>query len=421
MPGRAVQIIALLRPHGLQIALLGLIFLLFAGSAIGLLDFALRPGGGIALRTDMFRAPGGGLQLPAIAGSAEFLTLAITGLLLCVVLPLLPPIAAALTTVAATVPFLALGMSTSRGAAPLPMEFSILTIGVIFSVNVLIGYFKETRAKYQILIVFGQFVPPHVVEEIAKHPDDLNLDGEARRLTVFFCDLQNFSGVAEQLNPKQLTLLLNEYFTEMTDVLFRYGATIDKYIGDSIMAFWGAPLAQPDHARRAILASFEMHRGIKRLAQDFVRRGWPGPNMGIGINTGMMNVGNMGSRYRISYTVVGDSVNLASRLETLTRVYHVPTIVSEFTREDCTDIAFRTLDVVQVRGKHNRTRIYEPLCEKRELGDTMKSRLAVHERAMEHLFAEQWAEAGRLFQDLHDADPADPLYPVLLKKVEEGN
>jgi adenylate cyclase len=421
MPGRGVQTLSLLRPHALRIAALVFVFLLFAGSAIGLLDFALRPGGGISLRTDMFLSAGGGLQLPPVAHSAEFLLLAFTGLLLCAGLPLLPPIAAALVTAAAALPFLLLGLSAARGAAPLPMEFSILTIGVIFSVNVLIGYFQENRAKQQILSVFGQFVPPHVVQEIAKHPGELDLEGEARRLTVFFCDLQNFSGVAEQLNPKQLTLLLNEYFTEMTDVLFRHGATIDKYIGDSIMAFWGAPLPQPDHARRAVLASFEMHHGIKRLAEDFVRRGWPGPTMGIGINTGMMNVGNMGSRYRISYTVVGDSVNLASRLETLTRVYQVPTIVSESTFEDCRDIAFRTLDIVQVRGKHNRTRIYQPLCEKRELTDSMEARLAQHERAMEHLFADRWTEAGRIFRELHEADPRDPVYPVLLRKLEDRN
>jgi adenylate cyclase len=419
MPGRAVQILSLLRPHALRIAALACVFLLFAGSAVGLLDFALRPGGGISLRTDMLFTPGGGLQLPPVARSAEFLLLAFTGLLLCAGLPLLPPIAAALATVAAALPFLLLGLDAARGGVPLPMEFSILTIGVIFSVNVLIGYFQETRAKQQILTVFGQFVPPHVVQEIARHPENLDLEGEARRLTVFFCDLQNFSGVAEQLNPRQLTLLLNEYFTEMTDVLFRHGATIDKYIGDSIMAFWGAPLAQPDHARRAVLASFEMHRGIKRLAEDFVRRGWPGPSMGIGINTGMMNVGNMGSRYRISYTVIGDSVNLASRLETLTRVYQVPTIVSEFTREECPDIAFRTLDNVQVRGKHNRTRIYEPLCAMQELSDSMEARLGQHERAIEHLFAGRRTDAARIFRELQAADPGDPVYPVLLRKAEE--
>lgn len=417
MPARADRVLLRLRARWAQILLLLLVLCLFAGSASGLFELSLRAGG-LQLRTELLFAHGA-FRIPTGTGSTEFLLLAVTGLALSLLLPLLTPIAASLAALAAAAPFLWLGFHPMRGAALPPMEFSLLTVGVLYALNVLMAYFDETHARQRIVQVFGRYVPPQVVDEIARRPQSISLEGEARRLTVFFCDLQNFTGMAEQLNPRQLTLLLNEYFTAMTEVLFRHGATIDKYIGDSIMAFWGAPLAQPDHASRAVLASFEMHRGIKRLAEDFVRRGWPGPSMGIGINTGMMNVGNMGSRYRISYTVIGDSVNLASRLETLTRVYQVPTIVSEFTREDCKDIAFRTLDIVQVRGKHQRTRIYQPLCAKQALDAERQARLARHEQGMEQLFAGNRREAGRIFEELSAADPADALYPVLLARAAE--
>ncbi|MBF8270204.1 MAG: adenylate/guanylate cyclase with Chase sensor, partial [Gammaproteobacteria bacterium] len=178
-----------------------------------------------------------------------------------------------------------------------PMEYSLLTVLILYSVNVLISYFRVTHARQKIIEVFGQYVPPDVVSEINKHPGQVNMEGESRRLTVFFCDLQNFTGTAEQLNPKQLSALLNEYLSSMSEILFKHGATIDKYIGDSIMAFWGAPLPQADHARRAVLSSFAMHEKIQHLSEQFINKGWPGPKMGIGMNTGMMNVGNMGSRY----------------------------------------------------------------------------------------------------------------------------
>ena len=408
-----------LRNNAIQIAIVSFVFLLFVCNALGLLEFNLPSGAGIHLRMASFEAGGAGFALPDVARSVEFVILLVTGLILCLALPLLSPIRASLLTLVAVLPSLYRGLANPHGGTILPMEFSILTLGMIYTLNLLLSFFQETRAKEEIIALFGQFIPPHLAAEISRHPQQLSLDGESRRLTVFFCDLQNFSGVAEQLNPKQLTLLLNEYFTSMTEVLFRYGATIDKYIGDSIMAFWGAPLSVADHAKRAVLASFEMHRAIKQLAETFVRRGWPGPTMGIGINTGMMNVGNMGSKYRVAYTVVGDAVNLASRLETLTRTYQVPTIVSEFTRQDCDGIVFRTLDIVQVRGKHNRTRIYQPLCLDGDLNETLRKQLALHEKGVECLIAEDWAGAKAIFEELQHIESKDGYYPVMLRRIAE--
>jgi adenylate cyclase len=297
------------------------------------------------------------------------------------------------------------------------MEFGLLTILVIFGVSVLLSYFRLTHSRQKMISIFGQYVPPQLAAEIGRYPERVSLDGEARRLTVFFCDLQHFSGVAEQLNPKQLAALLNEYFTEMTEVLYRHGATIDKYIGDSIMAFWGAPLPIPDHARRAVLAALEMHKVIARLAEQFIKRGWPGPSMGIGINTGLMNVGNMGSKYRIAYTVVGDAVNLAARLESLTRTYQVPTIVGETTRQECEGVIFRSLDIVQVRGKHNRTRIYQPLCLESELNDELRQKLEMHERAMDLFLDGRSSEAAAALERMKTDWPDDDFYPAILHKL----
>ena len=339
------------------------------------------------------------------------------GMILCVLLPVLKPVHASILTVLCTIPSIYINAANPLRNPLVPMEYSLLIILMIYAVNVLFTYFNETRNKQKIIEIFGQYIPPELVSEISKQPEATNLSGESRKLTVFFCDLINFSGVAEQLNPKQLVMLLNEYFTAMTAILYKHGATIDKYIGDSIMAFWGAPIAHEDHARRAVLAAFEMHIEIKRLSGEFIKKGWPGPTMGIGINTGMMNVGNMGSRYRVSYTVIGDAVNLGSRLQTLTRTYHVPTVVGEETAQSIEDVVFMELDTVVARGKRKQTRIYQPVCMKDELTDEVRDRMALHREALENYYAGQFATADRLFKDLRETGVYEQYYSHMLDVI----
>lgn len=400
-----------------RIAILLIVFLYFAGNASGLLDVSLSQG--LELRTALFISPlDGALNLPPAVRSAEFLALLACGALLSVLLPVLSPIRGAMLTVALMIVPIGLGQVDPLGRAYVPMEYTLLMIAVLFILHVLCSYFIETQSKQRIIRVFGQYVPPSLVSEISRQPDALDLEGDARRLTVFFCDMQDFSGIAEQLNPRQLARMLNEYFTRMTEILFRYGATIDKYIGDSIMAFWGAPLPQADHARRAVLASFDMHREVARLGEDFARRGWPGTTIGIGVNTGIMNVGNMGSKYRLAYTVVGDAVNLASRLESLTRTYRVPTIVSEATRDECPGIAFRTLDVVQVRGKVNRTLICEPLGPESDLDSNTRVWLEQHEIGIDHYLGGDLAQAAAVFERLQRERPQDPYYRYMIGRLQ---
>ncbi|MEX2516850.1 MAG: adenylate/guanylate cyclase domain-containing protein [Gammaproteobacteria bacterium] len=365
-----------------------------------------------------------GMGLPAASGelttsltSLPFMVYILTGLALSFLLPVLTPIQASLLTFIAVLPPAHSSYLNIAYSNELPIEYQLFTILVLFVLNVLIAYFDETRSKQAILNTFRHYVPPDVVNEICRNPDQITLDGEARELTIMFCDLKNFSGVAEELNPKQLTILLNEYFTAMSRILHKHGATIDKYIGDSIMAFWGAPLAQPDHASRAVHAAFDMQTESRRLIEDFKRRGWPAPEMCIGINTGLVNVGNMGSEFRISYTVIGDAVNIASRLQGLTRDYLVPIIVSQSTKVLVTDVAFRLLDEVRVRGKHNKTSIFEPVVLLTGIEPAVQSKLEMHKKAITALEKGEIETAKQLFKRLQSVYPKDLYYEFMLKRI----
>jgi len=407
-----------IQQHKIQIIIILVVFALYFLNGIGALDINTRSSFGLNFNYPLFSATlSNALAHPLQPQSLNLVLMLLTGIVLSIVLPVVTPLLAALVTVAVCIPHILISVAVHTTPLIFPIEFSLLTIMILFSINALLIYFIETQSRQKIIRVFGQYVPPDVVAIISKQPDKLNMESESKRLTVFFSDMQNFSNVAEQLNPKQLSMLLNEYFNEMTEILYRHGATIDKYIGDSIMAFWGAPLEQEDHAQRAVLSSLDMQLAIKKLSKNFIKRGWPGPVMGIGINTGFMNVGNMGSKYRVAYTVIGDAVNLASRIEALTRHYSVRTLVTESTKIDCKDIAFREIDTVQVKGKYNTTRLYEPLCRIADLTALMGARLKLHQEGMEYYASQDFNSAAKIFRQLQETDRNDGLYPVLLEKV----
>jgi adenylate cyclase len=275
----------------------------------------------------------------------------------------------------------------------------------------------EIQSKQRLIETFGQYIPPQLVSELSRLPNWLSTEGESKILTVFFCDLQNFTNISEELNPKQLNKLLNEYFTSMTEILFKHGGTIDKYIGDAIMAFWNAPTEQAEHAQRSVEAALEMSQAIQTLAEKFISHGWPRLSMGIGINTGRANVGNMGSKYRMTYTAIGDAVNLASRIESLTRTYRVPILISEHTHKQLKGITCRELDQVRVRGKHQLTRIYQPLCYDNEVDAALKEKLIIHTEAMALYYSGKDKNACRLFKELYEKDKNDKYYKAMVKKI----
>jgi adenylate cyclase len=354
---------------------------------------------------------------PQYLRSIDYVILLFTGVFLSFALPLMSPIRASMAAAFAMVPPFWLAYFNPVRDHPLPLEYSLLTILVLYVVNVLASYFSETHARQQLVGIFGTYVPPELAQVMVNSPESFSMEGEAREMTVFFSDIKNFSTISERLDPRQLGHMLNRYFTEMTDVLHRYGATIDKYIGDSIMAFWSAPVVQADHAHRSVLAALAMHEGVTRLRKQFREQGWPELDIGVGINTGLMNVGNMGSKYRVAYTVVGDAVNLAARLERLTRVYNARVLVTEATMASVQDVIFKEVDHVRVRGKGAATRIFEAICRTENVSKSLLDNLAMHQRALSCYYRREWEHASALFTHLSDIDFNRNYCQLMLRRI----
>jgi adenylate cyclase len=292
----------------------------------------------------------------------------------------------------------------------------LLAVVAVTSFNLVYGFFTETLAKRQLKSMFGQYVPPELVEEMSRNPEGITDDGERRELTVLFCDIRGFTTISEQLTASQLKDLLNRFFTPMTEIIFDHRGTIDKYVGDMIMAFWGAPLADPDHARNAIDTALMMLARTEELKPELARLGYPEVNIGIGLNTGPMNVGNMGSQFRRSYTVLGDSVNLGSRLEGLTKFYGVQLIVGEQTHAGQDAFLFRQLDRVQVKGKKEPTRIYTPICRLDEATSEVRAELALYEQARRAYIEKRWDDAEQGFRELR-VEEDNVLYDIYLERL----
>jgi adenylate cyclase len=276
----------------------------------------------------------------------------------------------------------------------------------------LFRYIHEEREKRKIKGAFQFYVTPAVVNEILKDPKALRLGGEQKVLTVLFSDIRGFTSISESLSPERLVHLLNEYLTEMTGVVFRYGGTLDKYIGDALMAIYGAPLPQEDHPLKACQTALDMMDELKALQKKWEDQGMPRIDIGIGINTGEMVVGNMGSAKRFDYTVIGDSVNLASRLEGLNKAYGTHILISEFTEERVRgEFLCREVDWVRVKGKAKPVRIYEILG-RRGVPAEDEGWLPDFEEGLALYREREWIRAEECFQRVLDKRPEDP--PSLL-------
>ncbi len=278
-------------------------------------------------------------------------------------------------------------------------------------------FMTEERKKKEIKEAFSHYVAPSLVHEIIKDPAKLNLGGEERRLTVLFSDIRGFTTISESMKPQDLVKLINEYLTPMTDIILKHGGTIDKYMGDAIMAFWGAPIWQEDHPVRACSAALEMMEKLKELQGGWHARGIPTIDIGIGISTGKLTVGNMGSTTRFDYTVMGDSVNLGSRLEGLNKEYGTHVIVPKFTFEDVKDrFILRQLDLIRVKGKQIPIWIYELIAGT----DTGRLREAagLSDAGFQAYLQKDWDKAESYFRKVLEILPDDGPPQTFLKRIK---
>lgn len=240
------------------------------------------------------------------------------------------------------------------------MTSPFLAVIVCYVGSTVYNYITERKQKVMIKEMFSRYVNPTVVDELVAHPEKLRLGGERKELTVFFSDIEKFTNISEDMQPERLVSILNEYLTAMTEIVFSFNGTLDKYEGDAIVAFWGAPIPQDDHALRACKASVAMQEEIAAMRERWQKENKPNLHVRIGLNTGEMIVGNMGGVDRFDYTVIGDSVNLGSRLESANKQYRTNIMMSESTYKKVRqEVIARELDVLVVAGKTEPIHVYE--------------------------------------------------------------
>ena len=266
----------------------------------------------------------------------------------------------------------------------------------------------EEKEKRKVRGAFSQYVAPGFIAQILKDPGRLQLGGEQAELTVMFSDIRGFTSISEKLTPPQLVDLLNQYLTEMTEIVFQNRGTLDKYIGDAVMAFWGRPfLDLHDHAACACRAALLMGQSLQKLNENWELQGRPTLKIGIGINTGPMMVGNMGSQRRFNYTVMGDHVNLGSRVEGLNKEYGTQIILTEFAHEHVEgQFVTRQLDLIRVKGKQQPVAIYELLglaSEQSIYADLLRE----FQEGLSVYRAGRWDAACEIFQSLAAQYPSD--------------
>jgi adenylate cyclase len=354
---------------------------------------------------------------PAWTIGYEFVLLIIVAVSMALLLPLVSPLIAAASTLGFSGVIMAGTFVAWNNNLILPLASPMMLIVLIFMLHMTYGFFIESRGKRQLANLFGHYIPPELVDEMSESLEEFSLDGENREMTVLFSDVRGFTTISEGMDPKELTQLMNALLTPMTRVIHKNRGTIDKYMGDAIMSFWGAPLTDSEHARHALYAAMEMMDELKIMQADFKQRGWPVVNIGIGLNTGNMNVGNMGSEFRVAYTVLGDAVNLGARLEGLTKEYGVNIIVNESTKAAIPEFLFRELDLVRVKGKNEPVAIFEPLGHRNDVEKSITEELSAYRKALSNFRAQSWDKAELDFFNLNRSYPDRYLYQVYLERV----
>lgn len=358
-------------------------------------------------------------QQPDWQPGATFVMLLVSGVLLALLLPSLTPWVMLLVSGGWLILIVMTNLLLWHYAHfALPLAMQLLMVLALTGMNIAGGFLKSNRQKRAIQTLFGEYVPPAYVERMVAQPDLVSLEGEQREMTVLFADVISFTAMSEGLSATELKDLLNRYLTAITQVIFQNKGTIDKYVGDMVMAIWNAPLDDPDHASNAVRAALQMQERMISLRQEFEKDNLPVFDIGIGLNTGLMNVGDMGSSYRRAYTVMGDSVNLASRLEGITRFYDVPILISAATQAQAPEFAYRMVDRIRVKGKRESIDVLQPLVDKKQLSPELNQQLDTFHLALGHYRERRWTKATELLNALQEQDPQrHRLYSLYLDRI----
>jgi adenylate cyclase len=280
----------------------------------------------------------------------------------------------------------------------------LLGLVLIYTALTIYRYLTEERERKKIRGAFSHYVSSSVVNEVLKNPEKLKLGGDMKELTVLFSDIRGFTTISEGLSPEEVHRLINEYLTAMTDIVFKHGGTLDKYMGDAIMAIYGAPVDQPDHAQKACDTALEMMQALSGLNAGWAKEGRPVIDIGIGINTGMMMVGNMGSEQRFEYTVLGDAVNLGSRLEGANKSYKTHILISEFTYDKVKNgFLCMEIDCVRVKGKTRPAKIYQ-LMGTKEASASQAETIRYFHQGLQFYKEQKWDKALEAFKTVSARD-----------------
>ncbi len=393
-------------------------------TAPGLLDLRVTPMSeaypGVETHANLISGllDGNALLKPDYALGYEVTALVIAGLILAFGLPLLPALQAVGLNVAVIALLAGINFWLYRGyGLVLPLASSLCMALTAFGLNMSYGYFVESRTKRELANLFGTYVPPELVDEMIKDPDAYSMKAANRELTVMFCDMRGFTKMSETMEPTQLQELLTGVFSNLTSLIRANKGTIDKYMGDCVMAFWGAPVETSKHAYLAVKSAMEMANAVRGINQDHRAKGLPEIGIGIGLNTGTMCVGDMGSNIRRAYTVIGDSVNLGSRLEGLSKVYGVDIVVAESTKLLAPDFAWQELDRVRVKGKALAVAIFWPMAPAERLGEDATVELKTWGNFLKAYRAQNWDQADVLLLNLTRMNPKKYLYQLYAERV----
>lgn len=399
--------------------------LILVGSTTpGLLDLRVTPVGrtypGVETHANMLSAflDGRNIVQPDYALGFDAAQLLCTGALMAAALPTLSAISAVILSlgIIAALAGMNLWLYLAHGLA-LPLATALVMAVCAFAVNMVYGYFVESRSKRELAALFATYVPPELVDEMVKQPENYSMQATSRELTVMFCDMRGFTTMSEQMEPLQLQALLNEVFSRLTHIIQSHKGTIDKYMGDCVMAFWGAPVATPDHARLAVAAALDMVQAVELINIAHRERGLPEIGVGIGLNTGIMCVGDMGSDIRRSYTVIGDSVNLGSRLEGLSKHYGTSIVVSESTRLLAPQFVWQQLGLVRVKGKAQATAIFWPMSKLDALTGAQARELEEWGQFLMAYRRREWAQCESCLSRLKAVRPDIKLYDLYTAEV----